>query len=86
MIGWGWDEISLAAGMVAREGSSRGDEGTWVKGVLVRIWCNLVGLRKLTVTFLGKLWVLGSEEKIWKTSVRICLSFEFGEAMRESGN
>ena len=68
----GVDGTSLAAGTVAGEGSTCSDGGARGR----RIWRKLGGLWKWTVGgIFRKLRVAWSEERMWKPSWRIHLSF-----------
>ena len=57
------DGACFAAGMVTREGTLEGGEGTKAK---VRIWPNMGDLQKLRVGFLlnMKPWVMGYEKRM----------------------
>ena len=70
-LGGDVDGTHPAAGMVAGEGSTSSDGGLGQ-----RIWQKLGGLQKWTMGgIFRKLRVTGSEERMWKPSRRIHLSF-----------
>ena len=66
----------FCSGFVAWEGSFQGDEWTRTQAGVSEDLKEVGGLRKLIdFCFLKKLWVVGSEERMWKSSLRTCLSF-----------